>query len=97
VRGLSSESEDNVSKFARRNASTQPPAEAEQQAAEAEQGSAEPEQLPFAELRRRYLEHTADRGSLVEEPVDTGLWPTSGLSDRQVEQLAEALAGLNLR
>lgn len=47
----------------------------------------------YEELKRRALEEADGRSALLEEPIDTGLWPTAGLSDTQVSMLAEVIDG----
>lgn len=47
--------------------------------------------LSAADLARIFREQTQDTGALVSEPRDTGLWPTAGLSEDQVNWISEAL------
>jgi hypothetical protein len=47
--------------------------------------------LPARELRRLVLEQTKYESALVAEPMDTGLWPTEGLTTQQRTWISEAL------
>lgn len=47
--------------------------------------------LTNKELRRLFREQTQGESALVEDPLDSGLWPTAGLSDKQVDWLSDAL------
>lgn len=55
------------------------------------------EDLTNAELRARFLELTDGTSCLIEEPLDTGLWPTAGLSDDEIELLTESLRSVRQR
>jgi hypothetical protein len=46
-------------------------------------------QRTYAALRRRARKASDGQSALIEEPIDSGLWPTSGLSDRQIQILTE--------
>jgi hypothetical protein len=54
-------------------------------------GDGRSRRLSNAKLRELFLKETAGRSSLVAEPLDSGLWPTAGLSDPQIKQLTESL------
>lgn len=47
--------------------------------------------LTHAELSARLLESAAGGSALVEEPVDSGLWPTAGLTPEQINLLGKRL------
>ncbi len=55
------------------------------------------EGLTHSELRARFLELTDGTSCLIEEPLDTGLWPTAGLSDDEIELLTESLRSVRQR
>lgn len=47
--------------------------------------------LRARDLRRIVLEQTKNDNALVAEPLDSGLWPTEGLSPEQRKWIGEAL------
>ena len=54
-------------------------------------GASGSRRLTHRQLSEQFDAQTADEGALVEEPLDSGLWPTAGLSDDEVKWLSEAL------
>jgi len=53
--------------------------------------------LSHAGVKKRFLEMTEGESALIEEPLDSGLWPTAGLSDDQLAVLIKALREVRLR
>lgn len=48
--------------------------------------------LSYQQLKERVLELSRGESCLIEEPLDTGLWPSAGLSDTQMRLLIAALS-----
>jgi hypothetical protein len=77
---------------AQEDASQPTPERTEPGAAEADASlSHTPVRFSHGELTQRVLEMTSGPSRLVEEPLDTGLWPTGQLSDTETSLFAAAL------
>lgn len=48
--------------------------------------------LSHDELKARVRELSRGTSCLIQEPLDTGLWPSAGLSDQQMSLLMKNLA-----
>jgi hypothetical protein len=53
--------------------------------------------LTHDDLKKRFLEVTEGSSWLIEEPLDTGLWPTAGLSDDELTLLIDGLREVRRR
>lgn len=62
--------------------------------AEAVVGEDPPPGMSYAEITAAVVEMNDERSSAVEEPLDTGLWPDSQMTDAEEIALVEALRAL---
>jgi hypothetical protein len=61
---------------------------------EANGAEAPPAGLSYAEITATVVEMSDERSSALEEPLDTGLWPDSQMTEAEETALVDALRAL---